>query len=94
MISSASMNFREWTLNRDLVNEFIPSHDRANDGVQYVLGISWNSKKDKISLKPKQETMIGNPTKRSILKAVASCFGPLGLFSPVILHGELLILCL
>ena len=88
----ASLNLREWSSNSDEVNEFIPPEDRSASQVVKVLGHEWNVQTDSISLKPTNvSTQEQEPTKRSVLKTVASVFDPQGLFSPVLLRGKVML---
>ena len=67
----------------------IPPADKSDNETAKVLGHIWNVVDDSLSLKPvyaQAETQ--TPTKRSVLKTVASVFAPKGLFSPVILRGK------
>ncbi|XP_053395800.1 uncharacterized protein LOC128555967 [Mercenaria mercenaria] len=91
MFGKASMNLREWISNSDIVNKYIPSDSRADTDSMSVLGLCWDPKNYTISLKPAEVCDMKSPTKRAILKNVASKFDPLGLFSPVLLRGKLLI---
>ncbi|XP_060575739.1 uncharacterized protein LOC132733143 [Ruditapes philippinarum] len=92
MFTDASMNLREWLSNSDIVNEIIPREDRAEQSVISVLGHIWNSKNDTIAVKPIKVLNTNTEiSKRSILKVIASVFDPLGLFSPIILRGKLLL---
>lgn len=86
------MNLREWLSNSDMVNEIIPMEDRSKQRVISVLGHIWNSKKDTIAVKPRKVLKnYQEISKRSILKEIKSVFDPLGLFSPIILRGMLLL---
>ncbi|XP_052784316.1 uncharacterized protein LOC128220097 [Mya arenaria] len=76
--------------NSEIVNQYIPSNDRADGKPMTVLGLYWNPKEDTIALKPTEAHEVETITKRVILKVVASTFDPLGLFSPVTLNGKLL----
>ncbi|XP_053395705.1 uncharacterized protein LOC128555912 [Mercenaria mercenaria] len=92
MFADASMNLREWITNSEVVNEFIPKEDRAFTNSVKVLGHCWNVKEDTINLsKPKVVLDQQEWTKRSVLKCVASVFDPLGLLSPVLLRGKVLL---
>ena len=83
------MNLREWISNDSQVNQFILSEDRASCDSVKVLGHTWNIKNDSLSLKkPAIAKESSEPTKRSVLKEIASVFDPLGLFSPVLLKGK------
>ena len=88
----ASLNLREWTSNSCEVNSFIPSDDRSAYQTTKVLGHLWNIENDSISLKQADiPTHEHNPTKRIVLKTIASVFDPQGLFSPVILRGKVML---
>ena len=88
-----SMNLREWTTNEEKVNMFIQDKDRAKPGVMKVLGHNWDIETDQLSLQPSNHVLDTKlkETKRSVLKNVASVFDPLGLYSPTILKGKLLL---
>ena len=91
IFSEASMNLREWVSNNDDVNRFLASEDKAKCDSVKVLGHTWKIESDSISLKDSGAPADSSaPTKRSILKDIASVFDPLGLFSPVLLNGKLL----
>ena len=88
----ASLNLREWSSNSDAVNRFIPAEDRSTCQLTKVLGHIWNIEKDTISLKcTDMSTKEQEPTKRIVLKTIASVFDPQGLFSPVLLRGKVML---
>lgn len=92
MFRSASMNLREWVSSDFQVNQFIDKEDMAVRETSKVLGHKWTIETDSISLKESnvlQESR--SVTKRSVLKQLSSVFDPLGLFSPVLLKGKLLL---
>ena len=92
MFADASMNLREWITSDEKLNEFISPEDRGACENVKVLGQKWNVQNDTISVKRPQipdENQI--TTKRNVLKCVASVFDPLGLLSPVLLSGKILI---
>lgn len=92
MFNSASMNLREWLSNSAKVNEFIPINDRAEKVTMDILGHTWDSKDDTFSLKqPKIVKSVIPVTKRTILQKVASVFDPMGLLSPVLIEGKVLL---
>ena len=91
IFNEASMNLREWVSNSNELNSFIPIPDRAVGNINKVLGLLWNVERDTLSLKSVPTGEIQEITKRSILKTVASVFDPLGLFSPIVLRGKLLL---
>ena len=85
----ASMNLREWISNDSFVNQFIVNEDRASCDSVKVLGHTWNIQSDSLALKkPSLVNGSTKPTKRSVLREIASVFDPLGLFSPVLLQGK------
>jgi hypothetical protein len=57
----------------------------GNEDVIKALGLLWNSTTDKLTfcVQINQDT---TPTKRSVLRAIASIYNPLGLLSPVIIR--------
>jgi len=68
--------------------------DKAHIQSTNVLGHIWDAKSDTIFLKSNTGTSSISsdiPTKRSILKEVAGIFDPLGLFSPIVVRGKLLL---
>ena len=88
----AAMNIREWTTNSDTVNTLIPEEDRVATDTIKVLGHTWNTKRDTLAIKPITITNeITKPTKRTALKEISSVYDPLGLFSPILLRGKVLI---
>ena len=92
IFSEASMNLREWISNNRQVNQFFVNEDRTNSDSVKVLGHTWGIESNSLSLK--KSNVSGEsalPTKRSILKEIASVFDPLGLFSPVLLNGKVLL---
>jgi hypothetical protein len=92
IFNQASMNLREWLSNSDEVNTCIAPEDRAESKEMQVLGHNWNSQSDTLSVKVTNRLTENEvPTKRSILKHVASVFDPMGLFAPVTLKGKLLL---
>ncbi|XP_053686077.1 uncharacterized protein LOC128735618 [Sabethes cyaneus] len=66
--------------------------------VERVLGILWTPTTDELSFSTQMsmevQTLLNNgdrPTKRQILRCVMSLFDPLGLLSPFVVHGKVLI---
>ncbi|XP_060551271.1 uncharacterized protein LOC132712851 [Ruditapes philippinarum] len=93
LFDEISMNLREWITNDESVNTFIQPKDRAYPGIIKVLGHNWNTETDTLSIKPiiVTENTKRKETKRNVLKLVASVFDPLGLYSPIVLQGKILI---
>ena len=92
MFNGVSMNLREWISSDQQMNEIIQREDLAIHDSVKVLGHTWNIETDSISLK-KLNTMpeSNEVTKRNVLKEISSVFDPLGLFSPVVLKGKVLL---
>jgi hypothetical protein len=87
------MNLRGWITNNGHVNATIQSKDRADSSGMKVLGHNWDITSDTISIKQsiEEQSVEKKETKRSVLKTVASIFDPLGLCSPTVLRGKLMI---
>ena len=78
--------------NDQQVNQIIKKEDLAICDSVKVLGHTWNIDTDSISLKRVNIMPESNEvTKRNVLKEISSVFDPLGLFSPVLLKGILLL---
>ncbi|XP_045165238.1 uncharacterized protein LOC123529096 [Mercenaria mercenaria] len=66
--------------------------DRAEMKDTSVLGHTWNYEIDTLSIKrPNIQSENSNLTKRFILKVIASVFDPLGMYTPTLLKGKLLL---
>ncbi|XP_045185375.2 uncharacterized protein LOC123543362 [Mercenaria mercenaria] len=93
MFDAASMNMRDWISNNDDVNKYIPDKHKSQSKILKVLGYNWNAGKDLISVNPSSvlKTDSTDVTKRHVLKQLASVYDPLGLFSPIILRGKMLL---
>ncbi|MCG7879158.1 MAG: reverse transcriptase domain-containing protein [Candidatus Thiodiazotropha endolucinida] len=91
IFSEANMNLREWASNAEEVNISIPVKDRAAEETIKVLGLVWNRDSDTIRLQQTKILKDIGITKRTVLKQIAGVFDPLGLFSPIILKGKLLL---
>ena len=87
IFNEASMKLREWITNNQIVNQFIAFSDRTSCDLVEVLGHIWKVEQDTISLKEPNALVPETPTKRNVLKQVASVFEPMGLFLPVLLRG-------
>lgn len=91
MFRNAAMNLREWSTNNETFNKLIPNEDKTKAEVIKVLGRTWNTRQDTLSLKRSSILDYDTPpTKRSVLKKLASVYDPLGLFSPLLLRGKVL----
>ncbi|MCG8078471.1 MAG: hypothetical protein JAY75_19800, partial [Candidatus Thiodiazotropha taylori] len=92
IFKDASMNLREWISSNSEVNKVIDSADSVCCDAVKVLGHTWHIESDSISMtKPNMLFESTSASKRNILKEIASVFDPLGLCSPVILKGKVLL---
>ncbi len=68
----------------------IPASDRFEGSVSKVLGLTWNLDQDTLMVRcPK--TVEKKLTKRTFLQTLARVFDPLGLVSPAVLPGKMII---
>ncbi|KAB0795655.1 hypothetical protein PPYR_12494 [Photinus pyralis] len=74
--------------NSDASFSSIPLGERSN---AKALGLSWNALSDTIYYSITFKNTGPSNTKRTILSMVSQCFDPLGLLSPVIITGKILI---
>ena len=92
ILNDAGMPLQEWVSNDGEFNKLVKAEELiiVKQSVFSVLGILWNVESDKLkvkSCKSSQEVV----TKRSILSCVSSVFDPLGLVSPVVILGKILV---
>ncbi len=93
ILQMADMETHKWTSNIPEVLQKIPLKLCSSDYETKILGILWNSIMDKITIPIitglKEET--GHQTMRKVIANVAKVFDPLGLLSPWVLKGKLII---
>lgn len=95
----AGMKARKWISNSSEVVEVTPKADRATElkitegqePVVKTLGVSWNSTSDTLNISTAEESTELLPTKRNVLKKVATVFDPLGLVSPFVIRAKILL---
>ena len=88
IFEDAKMNLREFTSNAPGFKSALPTELRLDQGEPKVLGIPWNISTDMLRLAfPKQA--LQQYTRRTILKALASVYDPLGLVGPCLLAAKL-----
>lgn len=87
-LQNAGMPTQLWNSNSKVFNEIVG--DETREKVTNVLGLSWNTQNDTISLKPVTINPVSTLTKRRALSLVSTVYDPLGLLSPVTLRGKLL----
>uniref|UniRef100_A0AC34FGK2 Peptidase aspartic putative domain-containing protein n=1 Tax=Panagrolaimus sp. ES5 TaxID=591445 RepID=A0AC34FGK2_9BILA len=85
----ASMNVREWLSNDPIVNAAIPDDIRQTSHVTKVLGLTWDTQKDTLSIVLKHDALKEPWTKRKVLTFIASTYDPLGFLSPVTIRGRI-----
>ncbi|XP_060582451.1 uncharacterized protein LOC132738860 [Ruditapes philippinarum] len=88
LTKTASMILRELLTNSDKVNASIAKQYRNEMKDTSVLGHTWNSKSDTLSIRQSKIQSVNNLIKRFALKLIASVFGPLGMLSPVLLKDS------
>ena len=87
----ASMNLRAWISNEpSVVAHFQPS-DVIQQNPVSVLGLSYDSAADTVRVPTPSCPKETSSTKRQVLSSLASCFDPLGMFSPVTIQGKFLL---
>ncbi|XP_065086878.1 uncharacterized protein LOC135708701 [Ochlerotatus camptorhynchus] len=98
LLKKGGFELRKWTSNQILVLSGLSSDEigtqssikfEANETVK-ALGISWEPESDNLHFDFKIHQHKGAPTKRSILSAISQLFDPLGLISPIIIRGKML----
>ena len=93
LLRNAGFNLRSWSSNCTQLQSVASHHKVAepNNPVK-VLGIFWNTQKDKIYLTPSANSAVSSTiTKREILRWTSSIFDPLGFISPVTIPAKILI---
>ncbi len=86
----ASMNLREWHTNDAGFRNAIPISDRSSGHNVKVLGLYWDSVSDTISVRL-NIPLCDNITRRIALQQLASIFDPLGLLSPILVKGKIVL---
>ncbi len=100
LLHSAGMILRKWRSNSTEFIETIPDHlvETSDLNIQdplnssKTLGIHWNVNSDQFHISvPSPLLQDETPTKRVVASTVAKVFDILGLFSPVIIQGKILL---
>ena len=92
-LSSANMPLRMWATNNINLKDKIES-DFENykvSKINNILGLNWNVETDEISLKPINLPIPVILTKRKLLGLVSKVYDPMGLTTPVLIKGKLLV---
>ena len=84
----AGMNLREFMSNSIEFMSQIDKSDRLDKETPKFLGIPWKPYEDKIVIHFPSLPPSTKPTRRSVLKELATLFDPLGLVSPSMLYAK------
>ena len=90
-LASASFNLRDWVSNDPHFMKAIGQPLPAEQKPLSVLGLNWCPAKDSVTIKGEFSPKNIHPTKRTILRYLASIFDPLGYFAPSTLELKVLI---
>lgn len=93
-------SLRKWVSNRFEVLEGLPmeklgkgleiSFDLISTEHMKTLGVTWDPRSDQLSFNFDVTSNVSHWTRRSILSTIAKMFDPLGLISPVIVRGKII----
>ncbi|XP_058827641.1 uncharacterized protein LOC131687569 [Topomyia yanbarensis] len=99
LLKAGGFHLHKWSSNSLELLETIPEADReqlvsfeesgANEVIK-MLGLMWNPSTDELLFVSMPTCDIETPTKRQVLSLIARMFDPLGLVSPVVIIGKLL----
>ena len=93
-LDRAGMTLDQWNSNSALLRTHITQDKDSEsdfDSVNNVLGLDWDILNDTLSLKSCHFEQLEYVTKRQLLSLVSTCFDPLGMCSPILIKGKLLI---
>ena len=94
--SECSFNITKWRTNNEELRNFINDREEAKNNLienGKVLGIIWREKDDILVLNVKElfeSAVTVAPTKRNVLKVIASVYDPIGYLQPVVVKLKLL----
>ena len=92
VLLAANMPLQGWASNSSTFNQ---NFDLDVKEDQNVLGLTWNIHKDTLRIELGKKLPVNvncwKPTKRSFVSVTSSVFDPLGLVSPIIIRGKILI---
>ena len=94
----AGMKTHKWIFNATKVLEAIPTENRASEmsldndksSLVQTLGILWNATDDVFTFTSQCIEKEFKITKRNFLKRIATLFDPLGMLSPYVIRGKML----
>lgn len=98
LLSSAGFSLHKWHTNDNSLSKIIPGCSKENTEVSLsencnptkVLGLLWSSAEDSFKMSFSQPIYNERVTKRAVLSSIAQMYDPLGLISPVIVSGKIL----
>ena len=100
--NEAQFNVRKWRTNNEELRAIINKKEKINNNInnnntsrknEKVLGIAWNEDNDTLILGVNElfESVINiEPTKRNILRVIASVYDPMGYIQPIIIKLKIL----
>lgn len=98
VMNGAGMGLHKWCSNESRLLENIPteklesySFDENENEVVKVLGVLWKPKTDVYSFSVSKSDLPSPISKRTILSELARIFDPLGLLSPIVVKGRILL---
>ena len=86
-MSKAGMPLQDWNSNSPVFNSTFSEDNRKI--CPTVLGISWNTQSDTLSIKPAVFPKFKQLTKRKALSICSQVYDPLGLLSPVTVKSKI-----
>ena len=98
VLRKAGFNLRKWLSNEPSVLKDVPFEDKlASLQIQdedlpahKTLGVLWKAEEDTFTFKVDVPETKGNPTKRSVLSAIAALFDPLQFLAPFTVRAKVL----
>ena len=90
IMMSGGLPLREWGSNCPAILSLLNEEEKVSSSEMKILGYLYNSSQDILQLKVTQLNRDAS-TKRMILSSLSSVFDPVGIFSPILLQGKLII---
>uniref|UniRef100_W6NH17 Retrotransposon domain containing protein n=1 Tax=Haemonchus contortus TaxID=6289 RepID=W6NH17_HAECO len=87
IFAEMGMNLREFLSNDKVVNEGLARESRASTAQQKVLGIPWDSRNDKLSIRCNLPPT-SHLTKRIVARQIASVYDPFGWLVPLLTQAK------
>lgn len=92
LFATAGMNLRAFMSNCSSVRNCLSEKDQPPEESNKIFGIPWDVQRDELVIAIKlQKCNSERITKRQLLKHIASIYDPLGLISPVLLPGKIIL---